>query len=194
MGYIEERRSIRSFKNQKIEPGKLKAVLQAGLMAPSPKNRQPWKFIIFDNPERKNDLVESMRYCILEKAQKYPNRIDVKDSLITMDIIEEAPAFVLICYVCGTTEHHDDGVNWGIAATDLEAVELQAIGAAVENMLLKAEELGLGGLWCADILYAYPVLQKISDFPIVSAVCLGYKAEYPTARERKNWDEVCIFY
>ena len=46
MGAIEERRSIRNFKKIKVEREKLVSILQAGLQAPSPKNRQPWRFII----------------------------------------------------------------------------------------------------------------------------------------------------
>lgn len=194
MGNIEKRRSIRNFKNTKVESVVIKSVLQAGLQAPSPKNRQPWRFVIISDENKKKELVTSMRKYINMQIKEKSNREDIFASLETMDIIEKAPVLILICYECGMSEHHDDGVDWQISATDIEAVELQSIGAAVENMLLKAEELGLGSLWCADILYAYDIVSKYSTRPVVSAVCLGYKNEMPKVKTKKKISEMCVFY
>lgn len=194
MGAIEDRRSIRNFKNIKVEREKLEAILQAGLQAPSPKNRQPWRFIIISDENRKKELVNSMREHIHAQIDRKPDRKDICASLETIDIIEQVSILILVCYECGMVEQHDDGVDWQIFAKDIEAVELQAIGAAVENMLLKAEELGIGSLWCADILYAYDVVSKYSERPVVSAICLGYKNEFPKIRAKKSISEMCMFY
>ena len=42
---IFKRRSIRLFKKQEIPEEILRKILLAGMWAPSPKNRQPWKMI-----------------------------------------------------------------------------------------------------------------------------------------------------
>ena len=193
MGMIENRRSIRKFKKEKLEREKIEAVLLAGLQAPSPKNRQPWRFVIISDDKKKQELVASMRNYIHMQIKEKADREDIHASLETIDVIEQAPVLILVCYEYGMIKQHDDGVNWPIDAKDLEAVELQAIGAAVENMLLKAEELGLGSLWCADILYAYEIVSSYSPRPVVSAVCLGYKNEMPAAREKKKISEMCEF-
>lgn len=194
MGSIEKRRSIRKFRDAMLDREIVETVIGAGLQAPSPKNRQPWRFVVITDDTKKRELVVSMREEIARLAQEKPDRTDIPMSLVTMDIIEQAPVLILVCYAYNLVEHHDDGVNWEIAAKDLEAVELQSIGGAVENMLLKAEELGIGSLWCADILYAYGVVSQYALFPVVSAVCLGYKAEMPKARDRQDISEICIFY
>ena len=194
MGNIEDRKSIRKYKKKKVEREKIEAVLTAGLQAPSPKNRQPWRFVIISDEKKKQELVVSMRNCIHMQVKEKADREDICASLETLDIIEQAPVLILVCYEYGMVKQHDDGVNWPIVAKDLEVVELQAIGAAVENMLLKAEELGIGSLWCADILYAYEIVSKYSSRPIVSAVCLGYKDEMPTVRVKKKISEMCTFY
>lgn len=193
MGSIEDRRSIRRFKNAVVERKKLETILQAGLQAPSPKNRQPWRFVVITDKGMKTELVDSMRKEIHMQIKEKADRMDIQASLETMDIIDQAPVLILVCYEWGMTEQHDDGVNWQMAAKDLEAVELQAIGASVENMLLKAEELGIGSLWCGDILYAYGTISKYSELPVVSAVCLGYKDEMPEARAKKSVSELCVF-
>lgn len=194
MGSIENRRSIRKFDKREVERSLVESILRAGLQAPSPKNRQPWRFVVIMEEAIKNKIVDSMReeICMLAKQKK--NRKDIWASLETMEIIEDAPVLILVCYEYGMVASHDDGVDWEISATDLEAVELQSIGAAVENMLLKAEELGIGSLWCADILYAYKVISKYAERPVISAVCLGYKKELPDVREKKGISEMCVFY
>lgn len=194
MGIIENRRSIRKYKNQKVEKEKIEAILLAGLQAPSPKNRQPWRFVIISDENKRKDLATKMRNHINMHIKENAYREDIYASLETIDIIEQAPVLILVCYEYGMVQQHDDGVNWQIAARDLEAVELQAIGAAVENMLLKAEELGIGSLWCGDILYAYEIVSQFSTRPVVSAVCLGYKNEMPINREKKKISEMCVFY
>ena len=194
MGSIEKRRSIRKFKNKEVEHEKVEAILQAGLQAPSPKNRQPWRFVIISDLNEKKRLVDSMRRHISMQLEEKLDRNDISESLVTMDIINQAPVLILVCYECGIVEYHDDGVAWEISAKDLEAVELQSIGAAVENMLLKAEELGIGSLWCADILYAYDIVSRYSEKPVVSGVCLGYKNESPNVRKKKEISEMCTFY
>lgn len=194
MGIIENRRSIRKYKNQKVEKEKIEAILLAGLQAPSPKNRQPWRFVIISDENKRKDLATKMRNHISMHIKENAYREDINASLETIDIIEQAPVLILVCYEYGMVQQHDDGVNWQIAARDLEAVELQAIGAAVENMLLKAEELGIGSLWCGDILYAYEIVSQFSTRPVVSAVCLGYKNEMPINREKKKISEMCVFY
>ena len=193
MGIIEERRSIRVFSDKRIQKREICQILEAGLQAPSPKNRQPWEFIIITDEQEKRRLVSSMEREINALYQSKKERKDIRESLETMRIIDKAPVLIIICYQYGMVKIHDDGVNWCISSSDIEALELQSVGAAVENMLLKAEEMGIGSLWCGDILYAYKTIAIYSKKPVVSAVCLGYAEESPPARPRKSIEEKCIF-
>lgn len=43
---IQNRRSVRTYKDGKIDEERLRQVLEAGLLAPSGRNRQPWEFIV----------------------------------------------------------------------------------------------------------------------------------------------------
>lgn len=53
---IETRRSIRKFKPDLIPTQNLKRILEAGRLAPSGSNRQPWHFIVVKDPETKKLL------------------------------------------------------------------------------------------------------------------------------------------
>lgn len=50
---ISGRRSIRKYKSIPVERELIEQVLQAGLYAPSSKNRQPWKFIVTSGKAKK---------------------------------------------------------------------------------------------------------------------------------------------
>lgn len=63
-----------------------------------------------------------------------------------------------------------------------------SIGASIQNMLLRAEELGLGSLWIGNTVLQYRELTEYMqiDTELIGAVALGYKAENPSARPRKK--------
>ncbi|OQY42792.1 MAG: hypothetical protein B6227_00820 [Fusobacteriia bacterium 4572_74] len=46
-----ERRSIRKYKEKKVEEEKIKQILAAGKVAPSGKNKKPWEFVVIENKE-----------------------------------------------------------------------------------------------------------------------------------------------
>ena len=53
---IAERRATPSFDGTEMPEADLKAVLQAGLNAPSGYNMQPWRFVVVESPEQKRKL------------------------------------------------------------------------------------------------------------------------------------------
>lgn len=58
LNFILDRRSIRRFTSRKIEPDQLKAVLTAAMYAPSAVNRQPWHFVVIDDPRLMENIME----------------------------------------------------------------------------------------------------------------------------------------
>jgi len=56
---IEKRRSIRKYKPSGISNEYLKKILEAARLAPSAGNRQPWRFVVVRNSERKKLLAEA---------------------------------------------------------------------------------------------------------------------------------------
>jgi nitroreductase len=53
---IRARRSIRKFRPKPIPNKELETILEAGRLAPSAGNRQPWRFIVVKDPDRKKAL------------------------------------------------------------------------------------------------------------------------------------------
>ena len=65
---IYRRRSIRSFQRKPIPKDVLNAILEAGRLAPSAHNRQPWHFIVVTKPELKRKLIFSSWNSFMEDA------------------------------------------------------------------------------------------------------------------------------
>jgi len=56
---IKKRRSIRRFRLETIPDETLRLILEAGRLAPSAGNRQPWRFILVKDAERRRALAEA---------------------------------------------------------------------------------------------------------------------------------------
>jgi len=59
---IYKRRSIREFTDAKISVEQLHEIVKAGIWAPSGLNNQPWRFVIVQNPEIKEQLARQTQY------------------------------------------------------------------------------------------------------------------------------------
>jgi nitroreductase len=56
---IATRRSIRQYEARPVEDDKIAAILEAGRLAPSARNRQDWKFIVVTNDAVREKLVDA---------------------------------------------------------------------------------------------------------------------------------------
>ena len=65
---IKTRRSIRKYKPEPIPAEKLDMILEAARLAPSADNRQPWRFIIVQNTERKKQVAQAANETFLNDA------------------------------------------------------------------------------------------------------------------------------
>lgn len=59
---IEQRQSVRQFSAKKISEADIRQIVEAGRMAPSWMNVQPWHFIVVENEETKSLLSLSAKY------------------------------------------------------------------------------------------------------------------------------------
>ncbi len=59
---IFTRRSIRQYTDEPVREEQVKTLLEAGMNAPSANNRQPWHFIVVDEREKLNAIMEVHPY------------------------------------------------------------------------------------------------------------------------------------
>ena len=190
---IFKRRSIRKYRQDKIPRNDILELIEAAKAAPSAKNRQPWKFIVFSGAEKKALL------AIMEKGIDREVEIPmlpgsasgIADAKNTLRIMREAP--VTICVVDPDGYSPFEELNPDQRFTEINST--LSIGAAVENLILKATELGYGTLWIGNTCFAYQeLLEELNvDGQLVCAIAVGIPAESPEARPRKSLDEIAEF-
>ena len=110
------------------------------------------------------------------------------DAKNTWNIMTQAP--ILIVVINDNGKNPFDEIN--ADSRFVEICDTLSIGASIENMLLKATELGLGTLWIANTCYAYKELTQYLETSqqLVGAIALGYANEAPMQRPRKKMEEV----
>jgi F420 biosynthesis protein FbiB-like protein len=181
---IEARRSIRRFRDEPIPDEILNSVVRAATLAPSAKNRQPWRFVVV-REDRRAEMVRVM----LEGIERWKtDGGDIGSSEATASIMAQASVTVFV--------FNPDGMNPWLTHSSEQIIrnvlDTQSIGAAIQNMLLAALHLGLGSLWICDVFYAYEELRNWlgEDGQMIAAISLGYPDETPSARPRKPLSEV----
>lgn len=190
---IKNRRSIRKYKNKEVPKELLEEIIRAGMLAPSSKNRQPWKFIVATGGAKQESL-EAMKKG-LERERENPLLPESARFLggaeYTLQIMSEAPVVIYIINPMGTDAESAAGAETYI----FDLCNAQSIGAAIENMTLAATELGLGSLWICDTYFAYRELCDWlkEDGTLAAALAIGYGDEQPAARPRKRTGDVVVW-
>lgn len=188
---IYGRRSIRRYNDKPISKEIIEQIIDAGRQAPSAKNRQPWKCIVFEN-EAKAELLSCMERG-LEREYKGEavlpkSRFGLTDARHTLRIMRQAPVVIVVLNTNGESPFLPIDEDKRVS----EICDSLSIGAFIQNMLLEAQELGLGTLWIANTCFAYPELVEYlqTEEQLIGAVALGYPDEKPAARPRKELEEI----
>lgn len=191
---IYERRSIRKYQDKSVPRAFIEEILNAGRMAPSAKNRQPWKYIVCGGMYKK-ELLRAMHSGLEREEQGRTDlpgsQFGIPDAKNTLRIMQEAPIVIVILNTNARSPFlpvdNDERIS--------EICDSLSIGASVENMLLAAEELGLGTLWIANTCFAYQELAAYlnTDDQLVGAVAVGFADEKPPQRPRKRLDEIAEY-
>lgn len=186
---IKDRRSIRRYKPAPVPRSAIEEILQAGILAPSSKNRQPWKFIVVSGREKESMLEAFSKGLLREKEHPLlpGSAMHLSGAEYTLQIMRQAPVIIFILNPLGLS------FDETLTAEDriYEICNAQSIGAAIENMTLAAENLGLGSLWICDTYFAYEELRGWlkDEGQLSAALALGYADEAPHARPRKSFEQ-----
>ena len=194
MEEIIKRRSIRKYKPDMLDKETIESIILAGSYAPSAKNRQPWKYIVFQGIEKEKllEVMEKELIRELDYKQTLPkSQNGLPDAFNTLRIMREAPVLIIIENSNGVSPFVDIDVD----DREREICDTLSIGASVQNILLKATEIGYGTLWIANTCFAY---NELADYigikgQLVGAISLGVSNENPEQRPRKSFSEIVEF-
>ena len=162
---IRNRYSVRKYEDRDIEDDKLERVLEAGRIAPSARNVQPWKFIVVRDPETRAALVGA-------SEQEWMSSAPVIIAIVGISGLEER-----IMY-CGVPA---DPVDCAIA---IDHMTLAAV----------AEGLGTCWIGHFRQDDCRKILGVPDEMVIIEMLTIGYpEGEPKTDKKRKTLDEVVCY-
>lgn len=188
---FEERRSIRKYQNRMVERGDIEKLIEAARLAPSAKNRQPWKYIVYTGTE-KEKLLNAMEQGLNREAAEHnllpKSAFGLPDAFHTLQVMRQTPVVIIVMNTNGQSPYEEIDTDRRLS----EICDSLSIGASIENMLLKATQLGLGTLWIANTCFAYHDMMQVIQSPgqLIGAVALGYPDEQPSKRPRKPLEDI----
>jgi len=173
MDSIKERRSIRRFTEQTVEPEKLDLLIEAARWAPSWGNLQCCELVIVRQDEDKKKLAEFL-------SPKNP----------AGKVMENAP---IVIAVCGRPEK--SGYYNGKQITRYQHWFLYDLGIASQNICLRACELGLGSVIVGsfDHYKVEELLHVPAGCELVSLIPVGYPDHSPSPPKRKELGDFVHF-
>lgn len=163
---INNRRSIRHYIEKTIDKKDIESILESGILAPSAKNRQPWHFIII-----KRDL--DLKGKIADLLEE-----NLPEAALTSEVIRTCDTIIMV-----------------YADIEDTILDVQSVGACIENMILKATDLGISSLWIGYTLKIEAELKELlnTDKTLIATLALGYSEAKPKPRPRKTLESVSIW-
>ena len=159
---IKKRQSDRKYSEKPIENEKLLRIIEAGRMAPSACNAQPWKFIIVTEP------------ALLAKLSEAASA-----KLLGMNgFVKEAPVQIVIVR---ETANLTSRIGSTIKSKDYSLID---IGIAAENICLQAESEGIGS--CMLGWFDEKLVKEILGIPRSKRAELIITLGYPIAGKREK--------
>ncbi|MCZ7609757.1 MAG: nitroreductase family protein [Ignavibacterium sp.] len=198
---IEKRSSIRMFTDENIPVEDIKEVIRRAGLAPSINNSQPWKFIAITN----KDIIDKMGKIVQEKVLDYFPHENKEEKMFAQakvlrfsTFFMDAPVLIAVEMSQYKTVVEELLKGRELSLEDVDRLRnypnIQSIGAAVENLILSAFDLGYGACWLSGLLIARDELEQILGIKnpntLAACVAIGKPREVNKQREKKNFDEI----
>ncbi|HEX3641660.1 MAG TPA: nitroreductase family protein [Ktedonobacteraceae bacterium] len=191
---LRNRSSVRTYQDRPVERALLEQILEAARWAPSPHGRQPWRFAVLTQQEPKRRLVEQMGEnwrANLQMDGQSEETVNIRLEKSHRRILR-APAIIIACLYLEDLDHYPDQTRQANEVT----MAIQSLGAAVQNMLLMAYDLGLDTGWMCAPLFCPEIACAALDLDkrlIPHAlITVGYAAADPVRRPRLPLDHLIV--
>lgn len=211
---IDERHSVRKYKDIDIPEEHIREIIRAAGMAPSERNSQNWHFIAIKN----RSLIEKIVLAISAKNENISVQMDEIDAEKALRHRKLFKNFTLFCANANVltlvltspfihtyyNEYNrlENGAGLLHELTDLRNPSLQSLGAALQNFSLKAVELGYGTCWLTSgNIASDEVLKLLKDeagfekkgFFMAALMSIGVPEDATKGPAKKPLEEIYTF-
>ncbi|MFP4248168.1 MAG: nitroreductase family protein [Armatimonadota bacterium] len=162
MDAIEQRFSVRKFKDYEVEESKLKQVLEAARLAPSARNLQEWRFVVVQNADMREALAEAAN------GQQF---------------LADAPAVIVGCAV--TSEHV---MSCGLHCFPIDV----SIAMAYMTLEAVEQDLGTCWIGAFNADKVRDLLGIPNDVIVVGLMPIGYPDADAPPKKRMSLNEIMM--
>lgn len=183
---LRNRRSVRQYQSRAVAREDIERILEAARWAPSPHGRQPWRFVVITRAETKAILAEAMGATWRQNLEMDGQAESIVNIRLdkSRQRIDNAPVLIIPCLYLEDLDRYADEKR----QADETIMAIQSLGAAIQNMLLMAYNLGLDAGWmCAPLFCPEVVCEALDlDRRLIphAMITVGYAAADPKRRER----------
>ncbi len=197
---LRNRVSVRKFTNEKVDENDLRLLIEQAMLAPSVANSQLWKFIAISN----TDLLARMSEMVIAK---YDELLEDSKAEMKARILERIKLFssffvdspmVIACI----SEPYESVIDELAHQTGYSSEEInqfrnhpniQTMGAAIQTLMLAAENIGYSTCWLTGPMVAKSELEEVLEIhhpdSLIAFVAIGKAAAKPSPKERKPVEE-----
>lgn len=189
---IRGRASVRKLLPDLVPAELIRSAIAAAGWAPSPHGRQPWRFVVIEQPETKAHLAQSM-------ADSWQEQLELdrqNDAIVAIRLAKSqeriitAPAILIACLYLADLDTYPDPDRQRAETT----MAIQSLGAAIQNALLTIYAAGYDAGWMCAPLFAPDVVRAALDLaPDLiphAMIPIGKRAADPVRRPRLPIDDL----
>lgn len=163
---MRHRRSIRKYTGEPVDPEHVRLILEAGLMAPAGKRKNPWHFVVVDEPEKLKALSEAR-------------------NMGTSQIANAALAIVLVA-------NPEDSDTW-IEDLSIASIQMQlqctdlGLGSVWCQMRMRENAEGVPAPYTVRQILEIP-----DEYEVLNILAIGHIGEErkPYDTEKLQWEKV----
>jgi len=184
---MRSRRSVRFYRSDSLSEEQINGIVEAGCLAPSAHNHQPWNFVVITNREAINRLSSSARDYLRAKTEaddaleyfgskKRLERVKTRLALDEDTVFYGAPCVVLVC------------VDKGSEYAPMDC------GMAGQNMCLYAREQGIGSCFIGYARHCeHKELEKVGmkeDQELMFGMTFGFSDDLEGKGLDRDFDKI----